>query len=61
MRHRVSLLLLIGLPLVLAQAEEAPDSQLLMFLAEFTDEQGNWDAPEIDEEPMLKTEAGAER
>jgi hypothetical protein len=61
MRHRVSLLLLTGLPLILAQAEEAPDLELLMFLAEFTDEQGNWDAPEIDQEHTLETEAGDEQ
>ncbi|MEJ2407054.1 MAG: hypothetical protein P8171_22770 [Candidatus Thiodiazotropha sp.] len=61
MRHRVSLLLLTGLPLILAQAEEAPDLDLLMFLAEFTDEQGNWDAPEIDQVHTLETEAGAEQ
>jgi hypothetical protein len=61
MRHRVSLLLLTGLPLILAQAEEAPDLELLMFLAEFTDEQGNWDAPEIDQVHALETEAGAEQ
>ena len=30
-------------------AEEPPSMEFLMFLAEFTDEQGNWNAEEIEE------------
>ena len=29
--------------------EEQPSLEMLMFLAEFTDEQGNWDGPSIED------------
>ena len=39
--------LLLGLP-VLAKDEE-PSLEMLLFLAEFTDEQGTWDGPSMED------------
>lgn len=55
-RHLVSLLLVSGLVTLPAAAEEPPALELLFFLAEFTDEKGNWDAPEWDEAPVTADE-----
>jgi hypothetical protein len=60
MRQLASSLLLASLAVLPALADETPDMELLLFLSEFTDDEGNWDAPEIDEEPMLETGTGAE-
>lgn len=30
-------------------AEEQPDMDFFLFLADFTDDMGDWDAPELDE------------
>jgi hypothetical protein len=51
MRHLASLLLSYSLIVMPAAAEETPALELLLFLTEFTDEEGNWDAPELDEQP----------
>ena len=43
------------------QAEESLDMDLLLFLAEFTDEHGDWNGPEIDEENVPIIETGEEQ
>jgi hypothetical protein len=56
MGHLAKLLLLSGLVTIAAAAEQAPELELLLFLAEFTDEAGNWDAPDLDEASMTTEE-----
>ena len=48
--------LFITLPAI---AEDQLDMELLMFLAEFTDEKGDWDAPEVEQPTKTTTETGA--
>jgi hypothetical protein len=38
-----------------ASAEETPEFDFLIFISEFTDDEGNWDAPELEDEPMYET------
>ena len=44
----LNVLLLCVLP-VMAD-EDAPSMEMLLFLADFVDEDGNWDGPDIEEE-----------
>lgn len=37
-----------------------PDMEFFLFLADFTDEKGDWDAPELDEKSTQSEEAGVE-
>lgn len=41
-------------------AEDPPELELLMFLGEFTDQNGDWDAPEVDQESIAPIEEAQE-
>ncbi len=46
---RFSALLILLLISVSSMAEETPSMEFLMFLADYTDEEGNWDGPPLEE------------
>lgn len=60
MRRLVSFSLLLVMTCQTVADEALPDLALLLFIAEFTDEQGNWNAPEIEAPPPEKSGAGEE-
>lgn len=42
-------------------AAEEPEIEFFLFLADFTDEKGDWDAPEMDEQSTQSDETGVEK
>ena len=61
MRIRVKALCLAGwLIMSSSLAGEEPDMEFFLFLADFTDEKGDWDAPELDEKSTQPDETGVE-
>lgn len=51
------LLLLVSLPV---WAAPDPDMDFFIFIAEFTDEQGDWNGPDIDQPPDVEQSDGAD-
>ncbi len=49
MRLRAAIAGLLTLCLPVFADDEAPSLDMLLFLADFVDEQGNWDGPSIDD------------
>jgi len=56
-----SICLLVLLTFSNVMAEEQPDMDFFLFLADFTDEEGDWDAPELDENSTQPEATGVEQ
>lgn len=56
MRRLLLMLWTLALPMS-SIAEESPSMEMLLFLADFVDEQGNWDGPKLEELEELENQA----